>query len=368
MPPKFHALTIAEVRRETADAISLRFAVPEELRPAYLFRQGQFLTLKTTIGDEELRRSYSVCVGVQDYARDGELRVAIKAIADGRFSGFANATFTAGQSLDVMTPDGRFFTPLDAGHAKHYVGFAGGSGITPLLSLIKTTLHAEPLSQFTLIYGNRTVRSILFAEELEELKNRYLTRFSLVHIISDEPQEVALFHGLMDQAKCASFLENLIPPARIDEAFICGPAPMMDAAEAALQAAGVPQSRIHIERFGTPPTQKEIGTVPIYSKEIGTVPISFVVVVIDGKTRSFELPLMPVGGVAILDAALALGADLPYACKGGVCCTCRAKVLEGRVRMDKNFTLEQQEIDQGFVLTCQAHPLTERVVISFDER
>ena len=362
--PKFHSLTISEVRRETADAISVRFAVPEELRPDYLFKQGQFLTLKTAVGDEELRRSYSVCVGVEDYARDGELRVAIKAVTDGRFSTFANTQFAAGQSVDVMTPDGRFFTALNAAHTKHYVGFAGGSGITPLLSLIKTTLQAEPESRFTLIYGNRTVRGILFGEELEELKNRYLTRLSLYHVISDEPQEVALFHGLMNETKCASFLEALIPPATIDEAFICGPAPMMDAAEAALHAAGVPKERIHIERFGTPPAAPKSSSDShhLISEQANSSQVS---VIIDGKTRQFNVAS---DGPAILDAALAKGADLPYACKGGVCCTCRAKVLEGRVRMDKNFTLEQAEIDQGFVLTCQAHPLTPTVVISFDER
>jgi ring-1,2-phenylacetyl-CoA epoxidase subunit PaaE len=367
MRPQFHTLTISDVRRETADAISVRFAVPQALREAYRFQPGQFLTLKTHIEGQEVRRSYSVCVGAHDYLRDSELRVAIKAVAGGVFSNHANRAFTRGQRMEVMTPDGRFTTPLDAAHSKHYVGFAGGSGITPVLSLIKSVLEAEPSSRFTLLYGNRAIDSIIFAEELEGLKNRYLSRFRLYHVISDEPQEVALFAGLLDQAKVAHFLENLIPPSTIDAAFICGPAPMMDAAEAALKAAGVPQEKINIERFGTPPT---IAPKPV-TNLLGSDPnksvtsAAKVTVIADGKQRVLNVGYE---GDAILDAALKSGADLPYACKGGVCCTCRAKVLEGEVRMDKNYTLEAKEIAQGYVLTCQAHPLTPNVVVSFDER
>ena len=241
--PTFHSLIIREVRRETADAISVRFAVPPELRDAYAFTQGQFVTLKARIDGEELRRSYSVCCAVSDYVRDGELRVGIKRIEGGRFSSFAERVFEPGMALEVMTPDGRFFTPLRADQRKHYVAFAGGSGITPVLSIIKTVLQVEPLSRFTLVYGNRAIGAIMFAEELEELKNRYLRRLSLYHVISDEPQEVELFNRLMDSAKCAQFLDTLIPAASIDEAFICGPAPMMDAAEAALLAAGVARAK-----------------------------------------------------------------------------------------------------------------------------
>ena len=359
--PSFHSLTIRDVRRETPDAISVRFAVPAALHEAYRFTQGQFATLKASIDGEELRRSYSICCAVSDYERTGELRVGIKAIAGGRFSAWANRALRPGQALEVMTPDGRFFTALDAARARHHVAFAGGSGITPVLSLIMTTLEAEPRSRFTLIYGNRELAGIMFAEELEDLKNRYLDRLSLYHVVSDEPQEVDLFNGLLNQEKCAQFLDTLVPAAGIDAAFICGPAPMMDAAEAALKAAGVAPGNIHVERFGTPLPQAGPKARPL----VAGAPAAQVDIVIGGKTRRVAVPF---DGAALLDVALHAGLDLPYACKGGVCCTCRARVLEGEVRMDKNYTLEAREIAQGFVLTCQSHPLTPTLLISYDER
>lgn len=360
MIPAFHSLTIAEVRRETTDAISVRFAVPDELRGAYRFAQGQFITLKAMVDGEELRRSYSVCCAVSDYARHGELRVGIKRIVGGRFSGFAADTFRPGVAVDVMTPDGRFFTPLDPAHRKHYVAFAGGSGITPVLSNIRTVLEAEPASRFSLIYGNRSVASIMFGEELEELKNRHLGRLALYHVISDEPQEVELFNGLLDAERCARFLEALAPADTIDEAFICGPGPMMDAAESALLAAGVARERIHVERFGTPLPSAGPRKMPDAGAAAAEVHL-----IQHGKARVIRVPFE---GAALLDAGLAAGMDLPYACKGGVCCTCRARVLEGEVRMDRNFSLEPRETAQGFVLTCQSHPLTAKVVVSYDER
>jgi ring-1,2-phenylacetyl-CoA epoxidase subunit PaaE len=359
--PQFHALRIREVRPETADAVSVAFEVPPELHEAYRFRQGQFLTLREQVAGEELRRSYSVCAGVPDYEARGELRVAIKRVAGGRFSNWANETLAPGRSIDVMTPDGRFFTPLDPAQRKRYVGFAGGSGITPMLSLIKTTLATEPRSEFTLVYGNRSVASIMFAEELEELKNRYMERLRLYHVLSDEGQEVQLFAGLLDEAKCREILETLVPAADVDEAFVCGPEPMMEGVERALTAAGVARERIHIERFGTP----SAAGAPARAAADDAGPRAEVVIIVDGKERRLRVAYE---GPAILDAGLAAGANLPYACKGGVCCTCRARVLEGEVRMDKNYTLEEQEMKRGFVLTCQSHPLTERVVISYDER
>jgi ring-1,2-phenylacetyl-CoA epoxidase subunit PaaE len=358
--PQFHRLTIRDVRPETADAISVAFDVPPELRDAYRFRQGQFLTLRETIDGEDLRRSYSVCVGVPEYEALGELRVAIKRVAGGRFSNWANASLAPGRAIDVMTPDGRFTTPLDPARARRYVGFAGGSGITPMLSLIKTILSTEPRSGFTLVYGNRTVGSIMFLETLEELKNTYMDRLRLVHVLSDEPQEVELLSGLLDAARCSELMRTVLADETIDEAFVCGPAPMMDAAEAALAGAGVPRERIHVERFGTPSPSgaPKVAAAP-------DAPSAKVVMIVDGKERHLRVPFE---GPAILDAGLAAGANLPYACKGGVCCTCRAKVLEGEVRMDKNYTLEPQEVAAGFVLTCQAHPISERVVVSYDER
>lgn len=355
MTPKFHPLKIAEVRRETADAISLRFDVPAELAEDYRFVQGQHLTLKARVNDEELRRSYSICAGVDD----GELRVAIKKIGGGRFSTWVHDGLQAGDVIEVMTPEGRFHTELDPAQARHYVAFAAGSGITPILSLIKTTLKAEPKSRFTLIYGNRRQNSVIFAEALEDLKDRYMTRFTLYHVFSREEQEVPLFNGRLDRARVASFLDTLIPADNIDAAFICGPGAMIDEVEAGLLAGGLTAERIHLERFGIPDSG------PAHHVEAGDAPQARITVIADGLKREMEFRATD---PSILDVALRAGMDLPYSCKGGVCCTCRARVLEGKVRMDKNYTLEQPDVDAGFVLTCQAHPLTERVVISFDDR
>ena len=359
--PQFHSLRIREVRPETADAVSVSFEVPPELREQYRFTQGQFVTLKAHVDGEETRRSYSICVGVTDYDRDGELRIGIKRVRGGRFSNFAFDTLQAGHSIEVMTPDGRFFTHLNADEGKQYVAFAGGSGITPVLAIVKTTLDVEPRSTFTLIYGNRSVDAIMFAEELEDLKNRYMNRFVLYNVLSDDMQDVDLFNGVLDRSKCAAFLEALVSPDAIDEAFICGPAPMMDAAEAALKAAGVADSKVHVERFGTPLPQAGAPVVEITEQ----TPAADLEIIIDGNRRKMRLPYE---GASLLDVGLHAGLALPYACKGGVCCTCRAKVLEGEVKMDKNYTLEPQEIRDGFVLTCQCHPVSERVVVSYDER
>ena len=355
MTPKFHSLKIAEVRRETADAVSLRFEVPAELADDYRFVQGQHLTLKAEVAGEELRRSYSICAAVDD----GELRVAIKKIGGGVFSNWANDSLKAGDSIEVMTPEGRFHTELDPASARHYVAFAAGSGITPVMSLIKTTLKAEPNSRFTLIYGNRRQNSVIFAEALEDLKDRYMTRFTLYHVFSREEQEVPLFNGRLDCARVGAFLDTLVPAETIDAAFICGPGEMIDEVEAGLLAGGVAAERIHLERFGVPDSG------PAHHVEAGDAPQARVTIIVDGLRREMDFRAED---PSILEVALAAGLDLPFSCKGGVCCTCRARVLEGKVRMDKNFSLEQPDVDDGFVLTCQAHPLTERVVISFDER
>jgi len=355
MTPKFHPLKIAEVRRETPEAISLRFDVPADLADDYRFVQGQHLTLKANVGGEELRRSYSICAGVDD----GELRVAIKKIGGGRFSTWANASIKAGDVIEVMTPEGRFHTELDPANARHYVAFAAGSGITPILSLIKTTLRAEPASRFTLIYGNQRQGSVIFSETLEDLKDRYMTRFTMYHVFSREEQDVELFNGRLDRARVASFLDTLIPADTIDAAFICGPGGMIDEVEAGLLASGVDAERIHLERFGVPDSS------PAHHVEAGDAPQARITIIADGLKREMDFRAED---PSILEVALRAGMDLPYSCKGGVCCTCRAKVIEGKVRMDKNFTLEQPDVDAGYVLTCQSHPLTERVVISFDDR
>ncbi|MBF6986392.1 MULTISPECIES: 1,2-phenylacetyl-CoA epoxidase subunit PaaE [Cupriavidus] len=362
MTPQFHPLRVAQVRPETADTISIAFEVPETLRDAYRFTQGQFLTLKAPVDGKDLRRSYSICSAVQDYDAQGELRVAVKLVEDGLFSSHLHDTIAPGQVIDVMTPDGRFNVPLDPAAARHYVAFAAGSGITPVLSLIRTTLQAEPRSRFTLVYGNRNVDSIIFSEALEDLKNQYLSRFTLYHVLSRQPQEVDLLHGRVDHDRVTAFLRTLIPVDDIDAAFICGPASMIDEAEAALRDAGVDPHRIHAERFGVPLAQARPKPSHAHADHAGTAEL---VVVLDGKQHSMRLPMEDAN---VLDTALAAGLDLPYACKGGVCCTCRAKVLEGQVEMEKNYTLEPWEMEKGFVLTCQARALTPRVVVSYDER
>jgi ring-1,2-phenylacetyl-CoA epoxidase subunit PaaE len=353
--PRFHTLRIAEVRRETPEAVSLEFEVPPALAPDYAFVQGQHITLKTRINGTEVRRTYSICAGVDD----GRLRVAIKRVAGGRFSTWANTQLQAGTALDVLTPDGRFHTRLDPSHAKDYVAFAAGAGITPVLSLIKTTLAREPQSRFTLLYGNRRQSSVLFHEELEDLKDRYLSRFTLYNLFSREQQEVELFNGRLDGAKVKAFADTLLPADAIDEAFVCGPGAMIDEAEAALQACGLPAERIHSERFGVP------NIIAEHHADPGDAPQAMVTLISDGVQRELEFRRTD---PSILDAALQAGFDLPFACKSGVCCTCRAKLLSGKVRMDKNYGLDPRDIAAGYVLTCQAHPLTDRVVISYDDR
>lgn len=361
--PSFHRLRVVERRAETADAIALGFAVPAPLREAYRYRQGQFVTLRASIDGEELRRSYSVCESVGAYRDGAPLRIAIKRVAGGRFSNWANDHLREGSEIEVAPPDGRFQVPLDPSSRRRYAAFAGGSGITPVLSLIATTLETEPLAEFTLVYGNRGSASIMFVEALEALKNRHLRRLRLIHVLADEDHEIELFNGVLDEARCARLLTTLVPAAQIDVAFVCGPQPMMDAVERALLAAGVPSPRILIERFGLP------GALPApvapVRPQADAGASADVVLEVDGKSRRLRVPF---DGPSLLDAGIAAGANLPWACKAGVCSTCRARVLEGEVRMLRNHALDDDEVARGFVLSCQAHPVSDRVVISFDER
>jgi ring-1,2-phenylacetyl-CoA epoxidase subunit PaaE len=355
MTPRFHPLRVAEVRRETPDCVSLTFEIPAEVANDFRFMQGQHIGLRATFDGEELRRSYSVCSGCDD----GELRVAVKKVAGGRFSIWVNDELKPGDAIDVLTPEGRFFTPLSSAHEKHYVAFAAGSGITPVLSLIRTTLAREPRSRFTLVYGNRRMSSVMFHEALEDLKDRYLTRFALYNVFSREEQDVDLFNGRIDAAKVRQFLAALIPAATVDEAFVCGPASMIDEVEQALIEGGVAREHVHVERFGVPGAAS---SAPIDDAEAAEAKLTFV---IDGVRREVDFHR---GQHSILDAGRAAGLDLPYSCKGGMCSTCRGKLLDGQVKMAKNYALEPHEVAAGFVLTCQSYPLTERVVISYDER
>jgi ring-1,2-phenylacetyl-CoA epoxidase subunit PaaE len=357
MTPRFHSLKVARIERETPDSVCLVFDVPPDLAADYRFEPGQHLGLRLRLEGEEMRRSYSICSA----PHEAELRIAIKKVAGGRFSAWAVDTLAAGTAIEVMTPEGRFHTPLDPNHAKHYVAFASGSGITPILSLAKTILAREPRSSFTLVYGNRRQSSVMFHETLEDLKDRYMTRFVLYNVFSREAQEVELFNGRIDAGKVRAFLDTLIPVAGIDEAFVCGPASMIDEVEQALFDAGMPTGHVHVERFGTPTAG---GNAPVVPAE-DVAADARITLSVDGVQR--EVPFLREHG-SILDAGIAAGLDLPYSCKGGMCCTCRARLLEGEVKMQKNYALEQAAVDAGYVLTCQSYPLTERVVLSFDDR
>lgn len=356
----FHPLAIKEVRQETEDCVSLAFDVPEELKDTFKFQQGQSLTIRTHLNGQEVRRTYSLCSS----PLDKEWRVAVKKVEGGVFSTFANTKLKKGDVLEVLPPVGKFFSPLDPAHQKHYVAFAAGSGITPILSIINTTLRTEPNSSFTLIYGNRTRASIIFKEELEALKNKFMHRFTLHHILSREQPDAPIYYGRIDQPKCEQLFSRLIDIKRIDEYFICGPEELIFCVRDFLLQQGIDKNHIHFELF-TIPGEKSSVAKPLAADRKDEGPRSNISVKLDGLLFDFELGMK---GQSILDAALAQGADLPYACKGGVCCTCRAKLVEGQVEMEVNYGLEQDEIEQGFVLTCQSRPLTTRVVVDFDVR
>ncbi|MFI5447472.1 1,2-phenylacetyl-CoA epoxidase subunit PaaE [Polaromonas sp. UC242_47] len=369
----FHSLTISRVTLEAAGAVAIRFAIPAELQDLYRFTPGQFLTLKASVNGEPVRRSYSICSSTQQFASRGEIEVGIKPVQAGVFSNWVTR-LQPGDTLEVMPPEGRF-TPRLTG-ARHRVGWAAGSGITPLLSIISSTLASEPDSRFTLVYGNQHVNTILFNEALQDLKDSYPARLTLIHVFSRQAQEVALFNGRLDATKVGELLASLVPADSIDETFVCGPEAMIEACELALLAAGVPRERIHAERFTTgersPVATKSIagGAHGIraegqndYINPATPGPIRLSVQ-LDGKSHELRMH----ADERVLDVALAAGLDLPYSCKGGVCCTCRAKVVQGRVHMEKNFTLEDWEVQKGFVLSCQARPLSDSLSISYDDR
>lgn len=364
MTTLFHPLTVRSIEPDTAEAVIVSFDVPAALRATFGFTQGQYLTLRATIDGQDLRRSYSICAGVDDAV----LRVGVRKVRGGVFSNWINSRLQPGDTVQVMAPQGRFFVPLDPAARRHHLGIAGGSGITPILSIMKTVLAREPQSTFTLIYGNRSLQSTMFKEELEDLKNRYLTRLTLHHVFSDEPTDAPLNMGMMDRAKIGDFLASVVPAAGVAHAYVCGPYQMNDEAEAALRAAGVAAERIHIERFGVAPQAAGgAGGVDavVHTPDPGDAEQARVVIVRDGLKREIEFRRQQ---PSILDAAAAAGLEVPFSCTSGVCGTCRAKLLEGAVRMERNFALDAADVAAGFVLCCQAHPTTERVVLSFDER
>jgi ring-1,2-phenylacetyl-CoA epoxidase subunit PaaE len=358
----FHPLRVKSVQPESEEGVVLCFEVPEELRDEFRFTQGQHLTFRRELDGLEQRRSYSICAGVHE----GELRVGIRKVPGGVFSQWVNERLKPGDIIDVLPPEGRFFVPLDPTASRHYLGIAGGSGITPILSIMKTVLAAEPRSRFTLIYANRRHKSTMFKEEIEDLKNRYLTRFVLHPVFSQEQVDTPLYRGRLTRDKLAEFFgergRGLVDASRIDHAFVCGPYAMNDEAEAALLAAGVPAERIHVERFGVPLAG---GLMTRQQPREGDAEHARVTVIRDGVRTEVEFRR---SHESLLEAARDAGLDVPFSCKSGVCSTCRAKLIEGQVRMERNFALEKPEVEAGFVLTCQAHPLTERVVVSYDER
>ena len=358
---KFYPLTIKEIRTETADCISISLSVPNELKDTFRFTPGQYLTLRTTINGTEIRRSYSICSS----RNSGELRVAVKIVEKGKFSNYAHDNLKKGDVIDVMPPMGYFTPRITEVKHKEYLAFAAGSGITPIMSIMKSVMEDEPRSNFTLVYGNQNRNTIIFREEIEALKNKYMERLSIYHLLSREFMDVHLFNGRITAEKCKEFCQTLIDLKTIDEAFICGPEEMLLTVKQELVNLGLPSNHIHIELFTSPdqPKEKHEKWVSAHKDDVG--PVSKVSITLDGITFDMDVPY---NGESILDAALKKGADLPYACKGGVCCTCRAKLTEGKIEMEVNYSLEADEVKKGFILTCQSHPRTERVVVDFDQR
>jgi ring-1,2-phenylacetyl-CoA epoxidase subunit PaaE len=357
MSAGFHTLTIAEVVPETAEAKSIRFAIPEELRESFRFKPGQHLTLMAEIGGEEVRRNYSLCVAPQD----GEVKVTVKRIAGGLFSNWANDNLRPGAALDVMPPHGSFTWDFAPGAANHYVGFAGGSGITPVMSLLRTALLTEPDSRFTLFYGNRDSQSVIFLEELAKLKNRFMDRLQVHHFLAEEAEDIELFNGILDRSKCDDILSHLIDPDEAAAFFICGPGPMMDAAEEALLGRGVDKQKIHLERF-TADRPPEALQAQLEAMSRGAEGLTMMVT-LDGRKR--RIPFSAEAG-NILDSARLAGLPAPFACKAGVCATCRARVVSGEVEMAVHYGLTDEEVASGYVLTCQSVPKGEGVEVDYD--
>lgn len=356
MAVHFHSLKVKDIKKETPDCVSVAFEIPIELKAAFSFDHGQNITIKKTIDGEELRRSYSICTS----PFENELRIAIKKVDGGKFSCFANDMLKVSDQLDVLPPTGRFNTKLNTENKKQYLAFAAGSGITPVISIIKTTLLAEPGSSFTLVFGNKGRNSIIFFEELEGLKNKYLNRFNFINILSREKTDAPINSGRINTEKLNE-LKKLVDYKSADDIFICGPEEMIFCVKDFLEGTGIDKKKIHFELFTTPGQKKSANHKVKSRNDAG--PKSRITIKLDGRSFDFDLGF---DNDSILDGALKQGADLPFACKGGVCCTCKAKLLEGEVEMDVNWGLEHEEVEQGFILTCQSHPKTEKVVVDFD--
>ena len=353
---QFHSLTVNEVKQETRDTVSVSFDLPADLAENFRYQHGQYLTLRTTIGGEEVRRSYSVCESIGNQ----NLRVAIKQVPGGAFSTWANTELKAGDVIDSMPPQGNFTCDLDADHKGEYLLIAAGSGITPIMSILTSMLEEEADSKVTLIYGNRATSSVIFREELEDLKNTYMNRLNVIYVMSREQQDIDLFNGRIDGDKITGLLDKWIHPSRISQAFICGPEDMTKAAQQSLLNAGLEDKQVHIELFGTVTAGSARRQADVDPANAEMVEVTMTA---DGHTRTFE---MAKNSQNVLDAGIEAGADLPWACKAGVCSTCKCKVVEGEVEMDVNHALEDYEVKDGYVLSCQTFPVTDKVVLDFD--
>lgn len=354
---QFHTLAIKEIRKETPECVSILFDVPEELRESFVFQPGQNITLKLLRGGEELRRSYSICSS----PLENELRVAVKQIPSGKFSGIANSGLKIGDKIEVLPPSGRFGAKHGTDTAKNYLAFAAGSGITPVISIIKTVLATEPGSTFTLVYGNRNRKNIIFREELEGLKNKYMSRFVIHHVLSREKTDALVNSGRIGKEKCDQLSKGLVDINSMDHIFLCGPEEMIFAVRDWLLSKNITANKIHFELFTVPGQKTAVNKTVTDESTAGKK--SKVTIRLDGAALEFNLPYE---GQSILDGALNQGADLPFACKGGVCATCKAKLVSGEVHMETNYALEEEELRDGFILTCQSHPRTEEVTIDFD--
>lgn len=361
MSTQFHKLTIAGVHKETDNAVCVRFEVPEDKKAAFAFTPGQYLTLKEQINGEEVRRSYSICAGLDD----GELRVAIKRVEGGVFSTWANEFLQAGHSIEVMPPQGDFHTQIDPAHEKNYLCICAGSGITPVLSIIKTILAREPKSRLTLLYGNQRTNTMMFRNELGFIKNRYLERFHWINIFSREAQEAKIFSGHINNRKGGELNRRLINIRGFDDFFLCGPEAMISEVSRGLRGEGIDESHIYYELFAASAddARKRVEKHHARAREYQGM-VSEVTVISGGREYQFELTA---DGENILDAGLDNGADLPFSCKGGVCATCKARLVEGEVDMDLTIALEQDELDAGYILTCQSHPVSNKVIVDFDQ-
>ena len=353
---QFHSLRVASLTQETRDAVVVTFDVPEEQRDAFRFTPGQNLTLRAHFDGEEIRRSYSICSAPYEQ----KVSIAIKRVQDGQFSTWANKELRPGHMIECMCPSGGFGEPADPEHPRHHVAFAAGSGITPVISILKTILREEPNSRFTLVYGNRASSSVIFKEELENLKDQYIDRFRLVFILSREHQDIDLFNGRIDRAKADQLFKHWIDPSDIDVAYLCGPQTMMEDVYASLLEHGVPKESLRRELFGVAP--RTAGR-PRFSENTSDQMCS-VKVIQDGRQREITIHK---NQKTVLEEALAQGVELPYSCKGGVCSTCRCKLTTGEVEMDVNFALEDYEVARGFILTCQSYPVSNELVLDFDQ-